>query len=1095
MRTSTGASVGDSKKQSDSPVWADLLKVQECYDEGRVWRLGNGKKIDFWSDKWCGLFTLKEKCPELYMVCKQKSGSVAKFANSSWRLEFTRWLDEQLQNQLSEIRNILCTVSLSDADDMPKWLWEGSGKFSVKSMYDKLCTDELEARFRIIWNAKLPLKIKIFMWQMYHEATLTKDTMLRKNWHADAKCAFCDQDENIEHLFFKCGVIKYVWSLIAQGYKRKVMEKLSLKERKRWNRRPSTTTQDKMEGAMESREAQSQMDEAIVRQAGKANMHWLTQDGAFRAVQYYILQSMNNCCNKLFGVVYGACRVILEVEILRLPSRIGIQSAYVRDAGVFQVAIALMTRERRRSSRSTRYAMSPAAGSRKRSRSASAVVADTASGYHVLRIKGYSLTKGTPTGEYLKSLPFTVGGHRWYLRYYPNGTKSESADYISLFVCLADSVAKPVKAQFNFRFIGHVAEHSLTMGQVYSFENQSNWGHHKFMTREDLEKSTHLQDDSFAIQCDVVVIHEFQVEEETLEEDMTPAFVSVSPSDLHHHLGDLLSSEKGADVVFNVGGQTFAAHRCVLAARSPVFSAELFGIMKEGDTGCVVQIDDMEAGVFKALLRFIYTDVFPEVKTEAQDQDEEDVMAQHLLVAADRYNMERLKQICEEKLCKYIDVGTVGTILELADQHHCPGLKKACFHFLSSSENLKAAVASNAFEHLSKSCPYVMRELVAMLANLVRVANASASFPYPHTSCLQSEKTQEGRRFSGSTRYAMSSAAGSRKRSRSGSAIVADTESGYHVLRISGHSRTKGTPTGEHLKSLPFTVGGHRWQIRYYPNGDTSESADYISLFLRLANSVTKPVKAQFSFVGGIPKFFKREDLEKSTHLQDDSFAIRCDVVVIDEFRVEKETLEEDMTPSFVSVSPSDLHQHLGDLLLSEKGADVVFNVGGQTFAAHRCVLAARSPVFSAELFGIMKEGDTGCVVQIDDMEAGVFKSLLRFIYTDMFPEVKKEGQDQDEEDVMAQHLLVAADRYNLERLKQICEEKLIKYIDVGTVGSILVLADQHNCPGLKKACFHFLSSSVNLKAAVASNDFEHLSTSCPSVMRELVVMIGNLVP
>ncbi|GJN20693.1 hypothetical protein PR202_gb08098 [Eleusine coracana subsp. coracana] len=124
----------------------------------------------------------------------------------------------------------------------------------------------------------------------------------------------------------------------------------------------------------------------------------------------------------------------------------------------------------------------------------------------------------------------------------------------------------------------------------------------------------------------------------------------------------------------------------------------------------------------------------------------------------------------------------------------------------------------------------------------------------------------------------------------------------------------------------------------------------------------------------------------------------------------------ESTTQEFVSVSPPDLHHHLGDLLQSEKGADVVFSVAGQTFSAHRCVLAARSPVFSAELHGLMKEGDTKCVVHIDDMEAGVFKALLRFI------------------------------------------------------------------------------TPTNLTAAAASSGFEHLSTTCPSVMKELVIMLGNLV-
>lgn len=44
-------------------------------------------------------------------------------------------------------------------------------------------------------------------------------------------------------------------------------------------------------------------------------------------------------------------------------------------------------------------------------------------------------------------------------------------------------------------------------------------------------------------------------------------------------------------------------------------------------------------------------------------------MAQHLLVAADRHGLERLKLICEDKLCKYIDTRMSTTTLVLAEQH------------------------------------------------------------------------------------------------------------------------------------------------------------------------------------------------------------------------------------------------------------------------------------------------------------------------------------------------------------------------------------------------------------------------------------------
>ena len=55
-------------------------------------------------------------------------------------------------------------------------------------------------------------------------------------------------------------------------------------------------------------------------------------------------------------------------------------------------------------------------------------------------------------------------------------------------------------------------------------------------------------------------------------------------------------------------------------------------------------------------------------------------------------------------------------------------------------------------------------------------------------------------------------------------------------------------------------------------------------------------------------------------------------------------------------------------------------------------MVAARSPVFMAELFGPMQEGTTSGAIHIQDMEPGVFKALLGFVYTDSMPKMEVEG-------------------------------------------------------------------------------------------------------
>ncbi|CAL4991317.1 unnamed protein product [Urochloa decumbens] len=323
------------------------------------------------------------------------------------------------------------------------------------------------------------------------------------------------------------------------------------------------------------------------------------------------------------------------------------------------------------------------------------------------------------------------------------------------------------------------------------------------------------------------------------------------------------------------------------------------------------------------------------------------------------------------------------------------------------------------------------------------------------------------------------------------SAIAIKSAAGTHELTIEGYSRVKVLAgTGECVKSGTFAVGGHRWHIKCYPNGEIPDTSDSVSVYLTLeqpAAGVDVTARVNFSLLdhAGEPvpaycmnpegmvvafntektskghcRFIRKEELECSPYVRDDCLRIRCVVVV---FSNEISTEDRDPAVELNVVPPPDIGRHLGGLLLGGEGADVTFDVDGEMFDAHKCVLAARSPVFKAKLFGPMKERNADRV-PVEDMEARVFKTLLHFIYTDSLPDV-------DESDMMAmsQHLLVAADRYILERLKLICEDKLRGYVDAFTVPTLLALADRHRCHGLKKACFQFLMSPSNMKAAMAT--------------------------
>ncbi|KAL6654219.1 hypothetical protein ACP70R_007684 [Stipagrostis hirtigluma subsp. patula] len=329
--------------------------------------------------------------------------------------------------------------------------------------------------------------------------------------------------------------------------------------------------------------------------------------------------------------------------------------------------------------------------------STSTISPETATGWDVLKVEGYSQTKGAlGVGSGAKSAVFAVGGHGWRIAYYPNGYNDEVADWISfdLDLDLDEPIAdeENVAARFTFSLLDQAGEPvpwSTKTSDVSTFSRAiPSWGFEMFIERAELEWSPHLRDDSFSVRCDVAVVDHIRTKTAA-----TPA----NRQHLKNLGGAVLAGETGGDdaVTFDVDGEVFKVHGSVLAARSPVLRGWLLGTTGMAPTRVRI---DMEARVFKAVIGFMYTGSLPEIP----EGDKED-MAEDLLEAANMFGMETLKLVCGEMLRGYIDASTVMYTLELAERHGCHGLKEACFEFLRTPSNLKDVVARDGLTHLMSS--------------------------------------------------------------------------------------------------------------------------------------------------------------------------------------------------------------------------------------------------------------------------------------------------------------------------------------------------------------------------------------------------------
>ena len=131
-------------------------------------------------------------------------------------MDFKRSLSPQEYNSWIDLTYSLqgCNPE-SDAADIVFWALEPKGHFSTISLYRFLTDWGMPSRVAgLIWKCKIPLKIKFFLWQMFHNKLQVARSLVKRGWKGNMGCCLCDCVETVNHLFFKCHLAKLVWGLL-----------------------------------------------------------------------------------------------------------------------------------------------------------------------------------------------------------------------------------------------------------------------------------------------------------------------------------------------------------------------------------------------------------------------------------------------------------------------------------------------------------------------------------------------------------------------------------------------------------------------------------------------------------------------------------------------------------------------------------------------------------------------------------------------------------------------------------------------------------------------------------------------------------------
>ena len=262
---------------------------------------------------------------------------------------------------------------------------------------------------------------------------------------------------------------------------------------------------------------------------------------------------------------------------------------------------------------------------------------------------------------------------------------------------------------------------------------------------------------------------------------------------------------------------------------------------------------------------------------------------------------------------------------------------------------------------------------------------------------------------------------------------------------------------------------GNEWKLELYPGGRSHETEQgWVGLYLRSYNrasldtacsmtikdaSGTVIVNCDGCFMfqlrrafRGYSRFIKRSEILDTNKniLKDGALCIDVTIQV-------KPILKEDLYECKFS-----LINKMERLLQSGENSDSIFNVGGEIFKVHSCIIDnSASPILANQL----NRNDQNTNIEIQGISPEVFRYILRFVYTDIclcHSEVLKFGKE----------LIDAANRYELVELKIDIENVLIceRIMNRENVSDWILFADAQCCTLLKEyAISYFLLDSSDI--------------------------------
>ena len=175
---------------------------------------------------------------------------------------------------------------------------------------------------------------------------------------------------------------------------------------------------------------------------------------------------------------------------------------------------------------------------------------------------------------------------------------------------------------------------------------------------------------SLIIECNLTIIITNDIFEDVLDLDQNSDCAS-----LVNDMEKLMINPSFSDWTLNCGGEEIKFHRSILGARSPVFLTMFEQTGFQESSTHQTEITDIEYSTIKALLRYIYTDII----------DPENEQIQEFFVAADKYDIQGLRNRCQIILAERLNLENCAELFLLSYLHGGKQLKEKSMEMIAKN--------------------------------------------------------------------------------------------------------------------------------------------------------------------------------------------------------------------------------------------------------------------------------------------------------------------------------------------------------------------------------------------------------------------------